>query len=144
MRALLAVPQWREMYFRRLRTLVNDLLATGRMEARLRRRARSRPVDGSPRLRGLALPERADATRSSRTRLFNDIQARRTVFASDARVPGNQPAAPNIVIDEIQHSPTSGDTAEFVELYNPGTPGDRPVRLDDRRRHRPRPSSPAP
>ena len=33
MEALLATPQWREMYFRRLRTLVNDLLATGRMEA---------------------------------------------------------------------------------------------------------------
>ncbi len=33
MEALLANPEWREMYFRRLRTLVNDLLATGRMEA---------------------------------------------------------------------------------------------------------------
>ena len=34
-------------------------------------------------------------------------------------MPGNQPAAPDIVIDEIQHSPTGGDDAEFVELYNP-------------------------
>ena len=42
-----------------------------------------------------------------RTRLFNDIQARRNVFANDARVPGNQPAAPDIVINEIQHSPTA-------------------------------------
>ena len=25
------------------------------------------------------------------------------------------------MIDEIQHSPATGDTAEFVELYNPGT-----------------------
>ena len=33
MEALLASPEWRDMYFRRLRTLVNDLLATGRMEA---------------------------------------------------------------------------------------------------------------
>uniref|UniRef100_UPI0018CC4953 fibronectin type III domain-containing protein n=1 Tax=Nocardioides sp. URHA0032 TaxID=1380388 RepID=UPI0018CC4953 len=41
-------------------------------------------------------------------------------FASDSRVPGNQPAAPDMVIDEIQHSPTAGDDAEFVELYNPG------------------------
>ena len=36
-------------------------------------------------------------------------------------MPGNQPASPNIVINEIQHSPTGGDTAEFVELYNPQT-----------------------
>jgi Lamin Tail Domain/Fibronectin type III domain len=42
------------------------------------------------------------------------------VFASDSRVPAAQPASPNIVIDEIQHSPTGGDAAEFVELYNPG------------------------
>jgi hypothetical protein len=56
-----------------------------------------------------------------RNRLFTAIQARRTVFASDARVPDDQPASPNIVIDEIQHSPTAGDTAEFVELYNPHT-----------------------
>jgi hypothetical protein len=35
-------------------------------------------------------------------------------------VPAAQPAAPNIVIDEIQHSPAGGDNAEFVELYNPG------------------------
>ena len=27
------MPQWRDMYFRRLRTLVNDILAPGRMEA---------------------------------------------------------------------------------------------------------------
>ncbi|WP_220451134.1 fibronectin type III domain-containing protein [Nocardioides dongkuii] len=58
---------------------------------------------------------------AQRTQLFRSIAARRTVFASDPRVPGNQPAAPTIVINEIQHTPTGGDTAEFLELYNPGT-----------------------
>ena len=33
MQALLAVPEWRQMYFRRLRTVVNQVLATGRPEA---------------------------------------------------------------------------------------------------------------
>jgi hypothetical protein len=120
MEALLATPQWRDMYFRRLRTLVNDLLATGRMEALYDAKV------------GIAQPEIAldfarwvyDETESyttQRSRLFNGIAARRTVFASDARVPGNQPATPDMVIDEIQHSPSAGDTAEFLELYNPGS-----------------------
>jgi hypothetical protein len=120
MEALLATPGWRDMYFRRLRTLVNDLLATGRMEAL---------YDATV---GVAQPEIAldfarwvyDETESyttQRNRLVKGIANRRTVFAADARVPANQPAAPNIVINEIQHSPTSGDTAEFIELYNPQT-----------------------
>ena len=33
MRAILAVPEWRDMYFRRLRTVVNQVLAPGRLEA---------------------------------------------------------------------------------------------------------------
>ena len=54
-----------------------------------------------------------------RTSLFSAIQARRNVFDNDSRVPAAQSANPNIVINEIQHSPTGGDDAEFIELYNP-------------------------
>ena len=137
MRAILAQPQWRDMYFRRLRTLVNDLLAPGRMEALYD--ARLGPAQPVATLDYSAWPYPGSPVSYAtfRQRLFNDIAARRTVFANDARVPGNQPASPDIVIDEIQHSPTGGDTAEFVELYNPGSAGHRPVRLDDRRRDRP-------
>ena len=120
MRALLAVPEWRTMYFRRLRTLVNDLLAPGRMEALYDARSRPAqpaatldyaawPYPGSPHLHDLPHPA------------LQRHQGAAHAFATDARVPGNQPASPDIVIDEIQHSPASGDTAEFVELYNPGT-----------------------
>jgi hypothetical protein len=118
MRAILAVPQWRDMYFRRLRTLVNDILATGRMEALYD--ARLSAAQPTAALDIAAWPYPSGSTYATfRTRLFNALQDRRTVFASDARVPGNQPAAPAIVIDEIQHSPTAGNGAEFVELYNP-------------------------
>ncbi|MGY2701897.1 lamin tail domain-containing protein [Nocardioides sp. HB32] len=119
MEALLATPQLKDMYFRRLRTLVNDILAPNRMESLY------------DTVVGVAQPDIAqdfatwvyDETESyttQRSRLFKGIADRRTVFASDSRVPGNQPAAPDMVIDEIQHSPTAGDDAEFVELYNPG------------------------
>ena len=120
MRGLLAVPAWRDMYFRRLRTLVNDILAPGRMEALYD--ARVGPAQSTAALDFAAWPYPNNPNfAQQRTRLFSDIQSRRTVFNSDARVPGNQPAAPDIVIDEIQHSPGSGDTAEFLELYNPGS-----------------------
>jgi hypothetical protein len=118
MRALLAVPEWRTMYFRRLRTLVNDILASGRLEALYDATLSAAQPEAALDIAAWPYPS-GTSYATFRNRLFNDLQARRTVFASDSRVPGNQPASPNIVIDEIQHSPTGGDTAEFVELYNP-------------------------
>lgn len=119
MRDLLAQPDVKAMYFRRLRTLVDQILAPGQLEAK---------YDAAL---GPAKPE-ADLdmslwgpTQSSwfygpaRTSLFSKIQARRTAFASDSRVPAAQSASPNIVINEIQHSPLGGGNAEFLELYNP-------------------------
>lgn len=119
MRDLLAQPDVKAMYFRRLRTLVDQILAPGQLEA---------TYDA---VMGPAKPE-ADLdlnlwgpTQSSwfyapaRTSLFSKIQARRTAFASDSRVPSAQSASPNIVINEIQHSPLGGGNAEFLELYNP-------------------------
>ncbi len=116
--ALFASQDWQQMYFRRLRTLVDDLLATGRMEAL---------YDA---VVGVAQPEIAldfarwaydenESYAQQRNLLFKGIANRRTAFAQDARVPGIQPASPDIVINEIQHSPAGGDAGEFVELYNP-------------------------
>ena len=118
MRAVLAQPEWRAMYFRRLRTLVNDILASGRLEALYD--ARLSPAQQTAALDIAAWPYPAGTTYNTfRTRLFNALAERRTIFSTDSRVPGNQPASPNIVINEIQHSPSGGDGAEFVELYNP-------------------------
>ena len=118
--ALLAVPQWREMYFRRLRTLVNDVLAPGRLEALYD--ARIGPAQAAITLDYSVWPYPTSPSYTKyRQWLFSDIAARRTAFSSDARLPGNQPASAAMVINEIQHSPTGGDAAEFVELYNPNS-----------------------
>ena len=116
--ALLAVPEWRQMYFRRLKTLVGEVLAPGRLEAVYD--AKVGPAQPEATLDFGAWPHGGSRTYANqRTALFNAINARRTVFANDSRVPAAQSAAPPIVINEIQHSPAGGDAAEFLELYNP-------------------------
>ena len=117
MAALLAVPDWKTMYFRRLRTLVDDILAPNRMENLYD--AKMGPAQSVITQDFAAWPYTGTKTyASARTGLFKGIQARRTVFANDSRVPAKQSASPNIVIDEIQPGSLNGDQ-EFVEVYNP-------------------------
>jgi hypothetical protein len=120
MRALLAVPEWRTMYFRRLRTVVNQVLATGQLEALYD--AKVGPAQPESTLDLARWPRtNGSATYTSlRNALFSSLQSRRNAFANDARVPGNQPATPNIVINEIQPA-LAGSSADFVELFNPST-----------------------
>jgi hypothetical protein len=120
MRAILAVPDWKTMYFRRLKTVVNQVLATGQLEALYD--AKVGPASSVSTLDLALWPRQSGSATYAglRTNLFNAIQSRRNVFANDARVPGNQPAAPNIVINEIQPA-LGGSSSDFVELYNPST-----------------------
>lgn len=118
MKALLAVPEWRTMYFRRLRTLVDEILAPGLLEGVYD--TRLSPGQPEHELDRVAWGQSTStAFANQRTALFNALNTRRSVFANDSRVPTAQPAAPNIVINEIQHSPSTGDDAEFIELSNP-------------------------
>ena len=120
MARLLAVPEWREMYFRRLRTVVNEVLAPGRLEAIYD--AKVGPAQPESTLDFAKWPRSSTVTYAGqRTKLFSAIQARRNAFANDSRVAGQPERAPNIVINEIQHSPTGGSGAEFVELFNPSS-----------------------
>jgi len=118
MRALLAQPEWRAMYFRRLRTLVDDVLAPGRPEALYDARLSAAQPTAALDFAEWPYPTNTNYT-VFRRRLFNDIAERRAAFSTDPRVPSSQPANPTIVVNEIQHSPAGGDGAEFVELFNP-------------------------
>jgi PKD repeat protein len=118
MQALLAEPDWKAMYFRRLRTLVDQLLAPGLLEGDFDRiMSPAQPEWAADLPLWPSSPSYSYA--SQRTSLFNALNTRRAAFANDARVPAAQSAAPNIVINEIQHTPTGGGNAEFLELYNP-------------------------
>jgi hypothetical protein len=122
--ALLAVPEFRQMYFRRLRTTVDQVLATGRPEGVYDARVGPAAPEFALDFARWPVPGFSAASQTyaaQRTWLFNALNARRSAFANDSRVPAAQPANPNIVIDEIQHSPLAGTGAEFVELYNPST-----------------------
>jgi CotH kinase protein/Lamin Tail Domain/Fibronectin type III domain len=116
--AILSQPDWRQMYFRRLRTLVGQILATGVPEGVYD--SAFSPAQPTASLDFNAWPTQPwMAYSQQRTALFSAIQSRRNVFAADSRLPGAQTANPNVVINELQPSPTAGDDGEFIELYNP-------------------------
>jgi hypothetical protein len=117
MAAILAVPQWRDMYFRRVRTLVDQILAPGRSEAVYDAIMGPAAPVAALDYRAWPYPQSANYN-NYRQQLFTAIQSRRNVFANDSRVPAAQPVAPDITIDEIQPTATTGN--QFVELYNPG------------------------
>ena len=118
MAAVLSQPEWRAMYFRRLKTLLGDILAPGRAEALFDAKVGPAKPEFALDLQKFTGPA-SWGYDSQRTQLFSQIAARRTAFANDSRVPAAQSANPNILISEIQPSPTAGGDAEFLELYNP-------------------------
>lgn len=118
MQVLLADPQWRQMYFRHLRSLTDRILAPGALQAVYD--ARLGPAQPEATLDLATWPHPAGTSYANqRTRLFADVTARRTVILADPRVPAAQPPAPAVVISEIQPSPAAGAAAGYVELSNP-------------------------
>jgi len=123
---LYADPLFRQMYFRRLRTLMDEFLVSPRYEERMEQ------------LLAVMAPE-AEIDRYLEWRwygwrqsmaqgiwLINNeyLPVRRQTLFSTYRVPGKIPAAqsaaPRMVINEIMYHPAAEDRAgEFVELYNP-------------------------
>lgn len=119
MRDLLSQPDWNQMYFRRLRTLVDQILVSGHLESEYDATMGPAQPEAALDLAKWAPGNTSWTYPKQRTKLFNDMNARRAAFAADPRVPAAQSLDPNIVINEIQHSPTGGGNAEFLELYNP-------------------------
>jgi hypothetical protein len=117
-------PEIREMYFRRLRTLADDLLAPGRYEAM---------IDALvPTFTTEADLDRAEWGQFGQTQTVAQavghlkngyLGPRRIHLLTTHRVPGEIPEAqspsPQILINEIMYQPAGSPDPEFIELYNP-------------------------
>ena len=117
MQVLFSQPDWTQMYFRRLKTLVGQVLAPGQLEALYDAKLGPAKPDATADL-PLWPTKPAWGYDKQRTALFNALNVRRQAF-TDPRLPAAQSANPNVVVNEIQHSPVAGGDAEFLELYNP-------------------------
>ena len=117
--AMLEVPEFVDMHFRRLRTLIDELLTTGLLEDAY-----------ADLLVAIALDDPLEAARWNRptaasraSDLYDDIDARKAIFddaIADGIIPSAQVASPVIVINELHYNPADGGV-EFLELFNPGS-----------------------
>ncbi len=118
LRAVLAYPDYRQMYFRRLRTLIDQFLVNEQYEAQYDAIANAYGPDMALENAKWGLGS-ADTFRRNFQRGLSD---RREVYANNTGpglpIPRSQSAAPRIVINELNYQPTAGDT-EYVELVNP-------------------------
>ena len=123
------------MYFRRLRTLVNDVLAPGRMEALYD--APLGPAQSVATLDYSAWPYPGSPVSYTtfRKRLFNDITAAAPLRqrSSGPRQPAGRPGHPDRRDPALPHRRRHGRVRRALQ---PGHPGHRPLRMDDRRRRR--------
>jgi hypothetical protein len=120
-RAMLAYPEIKEMFFRRLRTLADQFLPASRYENQW-------DAIAAPYLSDWALENQrwgGYTPASARSSFIAGLTDRRTVIANNTGagkpVPASQSAAPNVVINEIQYNPAAGGDGEFIELRNPST-----------------------
>lgn len=115
--AVWEVPEFQEMYWRRMQTLVDTYLSDDQL------------ID-----RHEELLEQIGATNSAlefakwgRNDIYSNrfwqvefneaIEERRTAFANETRMPGTASGNYDVVINELHYNPLDGD-AEFIELYN--------------------------
>ena len=121
---LYAQPRIREMYHRRLRTLMDELLVEGRYEARLAELvAVIAPEAEADRIKWGQYGQTQTLEQAVGLIEGDYLPRRRNHFFVTHRIAGEIPetqtAVPHIVISEIMYHPAGDDEAEFVELYNP-------------------------
>lgn len=118
-------PELRQMYYRRLRTLSDQLLASDYYDARIAELSQKiAPEAALDVLRPWGQYGQQQTLSQAIALITNDyLPRRRNHLLVTHRIPGAIPAAqstsPKIVINEIMYKPSGGDSGEFVELYNP-------------------------
>ena len=119
-RAMLAYPEIKEMYFRRLRTLADDFLKAGQYEAQWDAITATMVNDWNldyQKWHGYS-------NNAARTNFLAGLADRRNAINNNTGpgkpVPVSQAGNTRIVINEIQYQP-SGTGGEYIELANPGT-----------------------
>jgi hypothetical protein len=121
LQALIADPDIKAMFFRRLRTLSDTFLIPGRYEAQWDSITQPYLADWS--LENAKWGGR-DAT-LARIKFVQGLTDRRDLVANNSGpgkpIPLSQSVAPPVTINEIQYAPAQGSGAEFVELANPST-----------------------
>jgi len=122
---VLAIEPIRTMYYRRLRTLMDELLAPGRYEGRIDELQSSfAPEAALDALQPWGQPGAAQDIFEAAAILKDDYLVPRrlhlfeTHAACNDEIPGPQPALPPLRISEIMFAPVN-PAAEFIELYNP-------------------------
>ena len=120
-RTVLSDPVYREMFWRRLRTVSDQIWTPGQLEGWYDARFAASAADSNLDFQSWPYSKTTYTYANQRSALFGSLTTRRNQFAADTRIPAAQPAAPNIVISELAVSPTSGNAAQFVELANPNS-----------------------
>jgi hypothetical protein len=112
------VPEFQQMYWTRLQTLVDTYLSDDSLVDR--RRELIGEIGATNSALDFAAWGHSDIFNSSYfDREFqSDIDERQAAFAAETRLPGATISAPPIVINELHYNP-AGDDAEFLELFNP-------------------------
>jgi PKD repeat protein len=116
--AMLNYPEIREMFFRRLRTLADEFLATGQYEAEWDAISNRTLADWN-----LDRAKWGGSTPAAkRDKFLLGLADRRNAVANNTGagkpVPTSQSANATVVINELQYNP-SGTGGEFIELVNP-------------------------
>ncbi len=121
--AVLSYPDLREMYYRRLRTLMDEFLAEGRYESRI---AQLVPLIETEAVLDVQLWGQYGAPQTvavAAAILENEyLDPRRThLFETHAvcDIPDAQQSLPRVVINEILYNALGGGDDEYVELHNP-------------------------
>ncbi len=117
--AMLAYPEIKEMFYRRLRTLADQFLAPGQYEAQWDAISAKTTPDWNLNY----AKWRGYTPAYARTAFVNGLTDRRNAVNNNTGpgklVPTTQAADANMVINEIQYHP-AGTGGEYIELANPG------------------------